>query len=385
MIDVTQNKAYGARKRSEAMVVRESKNDQLYIAFAERQARTGALPRDVAATLQPAAQVDPQRPGARVALMRYSLWSGDSKPALTAAQTAMTRIRSDPLMRATAPTEQEAAGEINHAVGTYTKVAGVLPKSRMPLYRRAALRQRQNEMEGAIETPRQMEKHLLDDGRQVGAQAIQTFAATCPYDDTCRGARERQKSAPDFARGWVLDGDNHSSQCTLADAEQRLYCDALERELEAYMVAVTLHGALSAIDRSDQVDAWAKNSIAADSTHTVLRVYLAGRQLEANGLKEAAGQYHTARGIDPDSMPALNNLAWNSGEFGDPKALGYVEREVKLVRTVARLSMRMACCCLRTARPTGSCRSLHRRKGVHPRAATAPELRKGADQAGQEG
>ena len=61
-----------------------------------------------------------------------------------------------------------------------------------------------------------------------------------------------------------------------------------------------------------------------------MRVYLAGRQLEAKNLKAAAAQYQAVLAIDPNNVPALNNLAWIGGELDDPKALGHAERAVKL-------------------------------------------------------
>jgi predicted Zn-dependent protease len=32
----------------------------------------------------------------------------------------------------------------------------------------------------------------------------------------------------------------------------------------------------------------------------------------------------------PDNVAALNNLAWAAGQLGDPKAIGYAERALKL-------------------------------------------------------
>jgi len=329
LLDVAQNKAEDARKRYEAMITREPNNEQLYLALAELQARTGASPRDVAATLQRAVQADPQAPGARVALISYYLRSGDTKAALTAAQAALTAIPSDPRLLATAGMAQEAAGEINQAVGTYTKLATLQPQSPMPLYRLASLRLRQNDTDGAIETLRQVQKIAPDEGRNVAAQAIQIYVAAGRHDDAFKEARELQKSAPDSALGWALEGDIYVSQRKFADAE-RLYREALKHEPKADVVAVKLYGALSAAGKAGEADAWAKKWIAENPKDTAMRTYLGDRQLEARNLKAAAAQYQAALAIDPNNVPALNNLAWIGGELGDPKALGYAERAVKL-------------------------------------------------------
>jgi putative PEP-CTERM system TPR-repeat lipoprotein len=329
MLDLAQNKADDARKRYEAMIAREPNNDQLYLALAELQARTGASPRDVAATLQRAAQADPQSPGARVALIGYYLRSGDTKAALAAAQAALTAIPSDPRVLAAAATAQEAAGEVNQAVGTYTKLASLQPQSPMPLYRLAALRFRQNDTEGAIETLRQVQKIAPEEGRNVAAQAIQIYVAAGRYDDAFKEARELQKSAPDFAGGWALEGDISVSQRKFADAE-RLYREALKREPKANAVAVKLHGVLSAAGKAGEADAWAKKWIAENPRDTAMRTYLGDRQLGAKNLKAAAAQYQAVLATDPNDVHALNNLAWIGAEQGDPKALGYSERAAKI-------------------------------------------------------
>jgi putative PEP-CTERM system TPR-repeat lipoprotein len=327
-LDVLMKKPDDARKRYESMIAREPGNEQLYMALADLQARTQAESREVAATLQRAVQASPQTAGPRVALIDFYLRTGDTKAALTAAQAALTAIPSDPRLLATAGMAQEAAGEINQAVGTYTKLAALQSQATMPLYRLAALRFRQNDTEGAIETLRQIEKIAPDD-RNVAPQKAQIYVAAGRYDDAFKLARDLQKSEPDSAGWWALEGDIYVSQRKFADAE-RLYREALKKEPKANIVAVKLHGALTGAGKAGEADAWARKWIAENPKDTVLRVYLGDRLLEAKNLKAAAAQYQAVLAIQPNNAPALNNLAWIGGELGDPKALSYAERAVRL-------------------------------------------------------
>jgi tetratricopeptide (TPR) repeat protein len=52
--------------------------------------------------------------------------------------------------------------------------------------------------------------------------------------------------------------------------------------------------------------------------------------LLARNWREAATHYQAVIAIDPNHVAALNNLAWTSGQLGDPKALGYAERAARL-------------------------------------------------------
>jgi len=62
----------------------------------------------------------------------------------------------------------------------------------------------------------------------------------------------------------------------------------------------------------------------------VYRSYLAEQALRAGDLKTAVAQYQVVVSQQPNNIGALNNLAWAGGQLGDPKAMSYAERALKL-------------------------------------------------------
>jgi Tfp pilus assembly protein PilF len=77
--------------------------------------------------------------------------------------------------------------------------------------------------------------------------------------------------------------------------------------------------------------------MAENPKNLAMRVYLGDRELAAKNYKAAAAHYQVVIGIEPNSAVALNNLAWIGGELGDPRAIGYAERAVKIAPNSAAI------------------------------------------------
>jgi putative PEP-CTERM system TPR-repeat lipoprotein len=310
------------------MIAKEPTNEQLYLALAELQARSGAPPKEIATTLQRAVQADPQAPAARLALINFQRQAGDNKAALSAAQEALAAMPADARVLDAAGLAQEAAGEVNQAIGTYNKLAALQPEAPQPLYRLAALYLRQKDTDKAVESLRRAQK-VAPRERDVMPQIVQLYLAAGRPDDAFREARDLQKREPKSARGWALEGDVYLSQRKFAEAE-RCYRDALKMEPNANAVAARLHAALTASGKVGEAEAWARKWIAEHPKDAAMHVYLGEREREAKRLKAAYTHYLAAVAIQPGNALTLNNLAGIAGELGDPKALGYAERAVKL-------------------------------------------------------
>lgn len=332
-LDIEAKKPEDARKRYEAMIAKEPGSEMLYIALAELQARTGAAPNDIRATLQRAVKANAQAPLARLALIDFELRSANTKGALTAAQEALAALPADPRILEAAGVARERSGEINQAISTYSKLASLQPHAVQPLYRLASLYVRQKDTDKAIESLRRVQK-ISPREREVVSELVQVYLAANRHDEAFKEARALQKREPKFAGGYALEGDIYLSQRNFADAG-RLYREALKVEPKANAVAVKLHRVLSADGKKTESDAFAKKWIAENPKDPAMRVYLGDRELVARNLKAAATHYQAAVAIDPNNTPALNNLAWIGGELNDPKALGYAERAVKLAPTNA--------------------------------------------------
>jgi putative PEP-CTERM system TPR-repeat lipoprotein len=328
MLDLADKKPDDARKRYEAMIAREPRNDQLYLALADLQARTQAEPKAIAETLQRAVAANAQSVPARLALINLHLRNNDPKTALTAAQAAVAAMPSDPRILEAAGVAYEAAGETNQAIDTFNKLASLRPNSPQPLLRLAGLYARQKDTSKAIDALRRAQK-LAPNARDAVPLLVQVYMAGNQPAEALKEARALQKSEPKFAGGYALEGDVLAAQRKFAEAEKP-YREALKLEPKADAVAIRLHRVLAEAGKTAEADAFAKSWLAENPKNPSMRLYLGERELAAKNYKAAAAHYQALIAIEPNNAVALNNLAWIGGETGDPKALGYAERAVAL-------------------------------------------------------
>jgi putative PEP-CTERM system TPR-repeat lipoprotein len=328
MLDLAEKRPDDARRRYEAMIARDDKNDQLYLALAELQARAGDEAKAIGVTLQRAVDANPRSVPARLALVEFHLRSNDPKAAAAAAQSAAAALPNSARIIEAQGMALEAAGEIGGAIEAYGKAAAQPPQVPEPLIRLAALYMRQKDTAKAIDALLRAKK-IAPSPRDVVPQLVQAYSAANRPDDALREVRDLQRNDPKFAAGYVLEGDLYAGQRKFAQAEKP-YREALRREPKADGVAVRLHRVLADGGKTAEADAFARTWMAENPKNPTMQLYLGGRELAAKNYKAAAAHYQAALAADPDNASALNNLAWVGIELGDPKALGYAERAVKL-------------------------------------------------------
>jgi putative PEP-CTERM system TPR-repeat lipoprotein len=326
-LDLVQKKPDDARKRYEAMIAKQPNNDELYLALAQYQARTGATPEAIAGTLQRAIKASPQAASPRLALIELQLRAGDTKAALATAQDALAAIPSEPRLLDAAGVAQQTAGEINQAISTYNKLASLQPQAVQPLYRLVSLYLGQKDTDKAIESLRRVQKIAPID-RDLVPQLVAAYFAAGRQEDALKEVRELQRRAPKSAGALALEGDIYLAQSKFSEAE-RMYLAALKLEPKANAVAIKRHAVLAAAGKNAEAEAWGKKWISENPRDASMRLYLGQQALGAGNLKAAAAHYQAAIGIEPGNVEALNNLALVGGELKDPKALGYAQRAVK--------------------------------------------------------
>lgn len=327
-LDLLARRPEDARKRYEELIAKDDRNEQLYMALAELQVKTGVDIRTVAETLQRGINANPRSVDARVALINFHLGNKDAKAALNAAQSAVAAMPGEPQVLGLLATAQEAAGEANQAIETYNKMAALQPQAGQPLIRLASLFVRQGQTDRAIEALRRAQKVVPRDQNLV-PQIVQAYLAGNRPDDALKESRELQRLQPKLAIGYALEGEVHLKKGSLDEAE-RAFREALKAEPKADFVAVRLHGVLQSAGKEGEANALAKKWIAENPKNAIMRIYLAERELAAKNLKASSAHYQAVLAIEPDNAMALNNLAWIGGELGDRKALEYAERALKL-------------------------------------------------------
>ena len=327
-LDIAEKKPAEARKRVEALVAKDPKNEQALLALADVMGRTGASPADVAATLQRAISANPQSVPARLALIGLQLRTKDSAAALSTAQAAAAALRNEPRILGALAQAQEAAGETNQAIETLNRWATLEPASATPLVRLAAMSARRKDYPKAIELLRKAQK-LAPDDQGIARDLVVGYLLAGKADEAIKEAKSLQSTRPQLAVGFGLEGDVHTATQSWAQAE-RAYRDALKVEPGSEGLAVKLHSTLNRTGKATEADALAKKWLAEHPKDTTFRIYLAERALGEKNLRSAVTLYQSVIALQPDNVVALNNLAWSAGQLGDPKAISYAERAVRL-------------------------------------------------------
>jgi putative PEP-CTERM system TPR-repeat lipoprotein len=148
-------------------------------------------------------------------------------------------------------------------------------------------------------------------------------------DDALKEAKSLQTTMPKLAAGFALEGDVHAATQQWPQAE-RAYRDALKVEPASAALAIKLHTTLNRAGKAVEAEAMAKKWLAEHPKDAGFRIYLAERALADKNLRSAVTHYQAVVALQPDNVVALNNLAWSAGQLGDPKAIGYAERAVRL-------------------------------------------------------
>jgi len=328
-LDLVEKKNDAARKRLAAMLEKDPKNEQIILAQAEVEFRSGAPDKDVTALLQKAISANTQSSNARIALINHHLRNKDPRAALTAAQDAAAALPKDARIVEALAFAQEAAGEMNLAIDSINRLIQMRPGIAEPLLRLATLHARNHNYDRAIEALQRAQK-IAPENRQIDRDMVAMLLTQGKPDLALKQARDLQKRAPTFAGGYILEGDIQTTQKKPADAE-RVYREALKLEPASGAIASKIAAGLLANGKSAEAEAFTTRWLADHPRDTNVRMLLADRAMRARDFKRAAAQYQALLSVEPNNVVALNNLAWISGEIGDPKTgLVYAERAAKL-------------------------------------------------------
>jgi putative PEP-CTERM system TPR-repeat lipoprotein len=169
---------------------------------------------------------------------------------------------------------------------------------------------------------------LQPDRLDVQRDAIAVLLAAGKPEEALADARALQKARPKEAVGYMFEGEVLATQQKYAEAA-RAYGEALKRQSLPVLVA-RQHALLEAAGKSGEGDAVAARWLRENPKDTVVRVYLAGRDLGRKDYKAASRGYREVLAIQPDNPLILNNLAWTLSQLKDPSAVEYAEKAYNL-------------------------------------------------------
>jgi putative PEP-CTERM system TPR-repeat lipoprotein len=326
-LDLADSQPEAARKRFESIVAKDPKNEQALLALAEVLAATKAPLNEVVATVDRAVTVNPRSVRARLAAISVHLNSNNAKAALAAAQSASAALPESREILAALGRTQVAAGETRQAVATFNKLAAAMPESPVPLMLAARAHVAAKDYDGAIQALRKA-LALQPDRLDVHREAIAVLLAAGKPEEALADARALQKARPAEAVGYMFEAETLATQKKYAEAA-RAYSEALKRQPSPLLV-VRQHALLEAAGKRGDGDAVVARWLRENPKDTVVRLYLAERDLRQKDYRAAARRYREVQTLQPQNPIVLNNLAWTLSQLKDPGAVEVAEEAYRL-------------------------------------------------------
>jgi putative PEP-CTERM system TPR-repeat lipoprotein len=322
-MDIAEKKPEAARARFESIVAANPKNDQALLALAELQTVTKVPPKEILATVERAISANPRSVRARLSLISYHVSLKDTKAALAAAQSAVNAIPESRELLSALGRVQFAAGDTRQAIATFNKLATMMPDSPVPLMLAARAHVAAKDYDGAVQSLRKA-LALSPERLDVHREAIAILLAAGKPEEALADARALQKARPKEAAGYMFEGEVLAAQQKFAEAA-KAYGEAVKRQPAPVLVA-RQHALLDAAGKRGDADALAARWLKEQSKDTVVRMYLADRDLRRKDYKAAAKGYRDLLALQPENPVILNNLAWTLSQLKDPAALEYAEK-----------------------------------------------------------
>lgn len=326
-LDLVEKKPEEARKRFEAVLVKDPKNVQALLALAELRAKAGGTTEEVAALIGKAVTASPTDPAPRLRLIGLYLSKNETKSALAAGQEALAALPERPEILDAAGRAQQAAGDLNQALATYGKLVAIKPDSPLPYLRMAEIEVAVKNKEAALQNLQKALKVKPDSlDAQRGIMMLELDAGRTK--EALDVARDVQRQRPKEAIGYVFEGDAHASKKAWGDAAAA-YRAGL-KEVGGAELAAKLHSALLAGGNNAEADKFAEAWLKEHAKDARFRLYLAEQATARKDYAGAVRHYRVLLEAQPDNAAVLNNLAWVAGQLKDPKAIDYAEKANKL-------------------------------------------------------
>jgi len=326
-LDIGDKQIDAARKRYDDFLVKNPKNSQAYLQYAELLAMTGTPVKDVQAVLDRGLTATPTALPIRVALVRLLAQGGDTKRALLLAQEASVAAPDDPSILDLLGRTQVAAGEMQQALSTYEKLTARLPNSPVPLIAQADLQVAAKDL-NAAESSLRKALTIKPDSVEAQQRLVALLINNKRGDAAVGVARDIQKQRKDAAVGYILEGEALVAQGKKAEAVP-LFEEAYKRDKSAQSV-VRLYAARTLAGQTQEAAKGVAEWVKANPKDLVVRTYLAERSLAEQRYDQAVQQYRQMLELAPKNPMLLNNLAWALGKINDKSALEVAQQALAL-------------------------------------------------------
>ena len=258
----------------------------------------------------------------RLLLIELLLRNKDNKQALAAAQNAVTALPNSPELLAALGRVQQASGDVNQAIATYSKLIALQPLSPQPHIRLA-------EAQVASKNIGSRAKLAKGAGDQAGLPGSSAWAdhacdrrqALCRSRQVGSGVQELH---PKESVGYAMEGDIAAAQKNW-DAAAVAYRSGLQRAASTAL-AIKLNSVLLASGKTSESDRFAAAWLKDHPKDQAFRSHLGDLALARKDYEAAEKTYLSVLEIQPNNAIALNNLAWVAGHMKKEGAIAYAEK-----------------------------------------------------------
>lgn len=321
-LDFLQGDVEAAKSQYEAVLDADPDNGSALGALAQialKQGRTA----DAVKLLERSRRSHPKMVDARLLLAEHYLKSGKVSEALSVASEAYEIAPQHPSTLLVLGQAHLVSQNYAGAASMFDELLSQNPQLARARYYQGVARARLGDIEGArssLQQALELEPELLDAKANLGALAL----AVGDVETALEIALELQTDDPSRVDGYVLHGDALMQQGSPALAREA-YEKALAISPQSATVikaAVARRTMGSADDAYRFLHKWTDQHPA----DAAVRLALAGAYHSAGETANAAKQYEQVLEANPDSVLALNNLAWIYYDSQNERALDLAKR-----------------------------------------------------------
>lgn len=326
-LDLNDGKPADARRRFDALLLKDPKNGQALLALADVAVRTGASNDEVGKLLGNAVAANPSDVKARLLLIDFYLHNKDLKGASSAAQNAAASLPNESQILDALGRTQKASGDFNQALATYRKMLELLPQSPLPLWKLADIQMAMKDKDAAINSLRKA-LDVQPDFPEAQRALIALYVSDKKYPDALDVARAVQKQHPKKDVGYILECDIHAAGGQWDAAAQALRAGLVQ--ISTTTLAIKLHYVLQAAEKGAEADRFALSWKKDHPKDVAFVFYLGDQALAGKDYSNAERHYASVVAQQPNNPLALNNLAWVGAKLKRDGAIAYAERAVTL-------------------------------------------------------
>lgn len=327
-LDIAENKTDQALKRFQDALVREPKNYRALLAVAELKMQAGAPAEEIRTLLTDSIRANPGEASPRLMLIDFLLSRREHGPARAAAQDALAALPASlPLMDALGRT-QLAAGELQQAVSSFTKLAADQPQSVQAQLRLAQAHGVSKDYPAA---KRALRRALEIDPKSAPAYSalVEIALVEKRFDEAIQIAQEVQKQSGKSAFGHILEADVHASR---RDWPRAVTAQQAALTLDrSNPTAIRLHSLLTLAGRSSEAERLAAAWLLERPADAQFIFHLGTIAMEGGRYAEAETLYRRVLALRPEDATAMNNVAWVMTRQGKPGAVPFAESALRLM------------------------------------------------------